>query len=113
MWRRAPRDILRHGLTLSVLRGSGPTVRIRWSPLPIDSDRSARRIVDIVMTADRDDFTLDQGNRDLNPPATYNDSHQTGYFLGVYAQDEFQVLTNLILNAGVRYDYFRSFGGVF
>ena len=59
----------------------------------------------------RYDLQLDQKNADLNPPATYLDSRESGSFFGFFAQDEFQMLQNLILNAGVRYDQFSTFGG--
>ena len=58
----------------------------------------------------RDDFLLDQLNRDISPPATYLDSKESDYLLGIYAQDEFHILTNLTLNAGARYDHYSSFG---
>lgn len=59
----------------------------------------------------RCDFQLDQMNFDVDPPATYIDSRESGNFYSFYAQDEFQVLKNLILNAGLRYDQFSTFGG--
>lgn len=58
----------------------------------------------------RYDFLLDQANFDLDPPASYLDSRETASFYSFYAQDEYQVLKNGILNAGVRYDYFSTFG---
>ena len=59
----------------------------------------------------RYDYQLDQKNSDIAPQATYLDSKQSANFYSFYAQDEFQVLTNLILNAGLRYDQFSTFGG--
>jgi len=58
----------------------------------------------------RYDFILDQENFDLDPPETYLDSHESASFFSFYAQDEFQAHKNLILNAGVRYDSFSTFG---
>jgi iron complex outermembrane receptor protein len=59
----------------------------------------------------RYDFQLDQKNFDVSPPATYLDSRESANFYSFYAQDEYQVLKNLILNAGLRYDQFSTFGG--
>ena len=58
----------------------------------------------------REDFQLDVANFDVEPPATYVDSSRDEYSFAFYAQDEVTILTNLILNASVRYDYFSTFG---
>lgn len=58
----------------------------------------------------REDFQLDLANFDIDPPQSYLHSHQTISAIGIYAQDEISLLTNLVLNAGIRYDQFSSFG---
>ena len=58
----------------------------------------------------RRDFVLDQMNFDVAPPATYISTNVPAYTVGLYAQDEYSILDNLILNAGGRYDYFSFFG---
>jgi iron complex outermembrane receptor protein len=58
----------------------------------------------------RDDFQLQQINYDISPHALYLNSTESGYYLAIYAQDEYRILTNLTLNAGVRYDDYSSFG---
>ena len=58
----------------------------------------------------RHDFQLDQTNFDVDPPAVYVDSQESGGFLSFYVQDEIRLSKDLILNAGARYDRFTSFG---
>jgi len=58
----------------------------------------------------RYDFRLADKNSDLDPPTTYRDLRYTASLFGLFAQDEFQMCRNLILNAGVRYDHFNTFG---
>ncbi len=58
----------------------------------------------------RADFQLDQKDYDLSPHTTYLDSAESASYFSLYAQDEYQVLPDLILNAGVRYDHFNTFG---
>lgn len=60
----------------------------------------------------RTQFTEQQQNFDVSP--TYysylNDNHRT-FVQGYYIQDEYHILQNLVLNAGLRYDHYNTFGG--
>lgn len=58
----------------------------------------------------RYDFQLDQRNFDVEPPEVYLDSEESASLFGLFLQDEWQIRTNLILNAGLRYDHFDTFG---
>ena len=58
----------------------------------------------------RHDFSLEQRNYDVNPPVTYLDINPSADTVGCYVQDEVPILPRLTLNAGIRYDYFDSFG---
>lgn len=58
----------------------------------------------------RHDFNLNQHNFDEGSGFNYVNDSSTADTVGVYAQDEYAILPNLILNAGLRYDYFSSFG---
>ncbi len=55
----------------------------------------------------RDNFEQDQGNYDVE---VYLDDHRHSGVLAFYAEDEFTIFRNLILNAGVRYDHYSTFG---
>lgn len=44
-------------------------------------------------------------NKDLGPYTLYNDSNRKGWRAGLYAQDEWRINDNLLLNAGLRLDY--------
>jgi iron complex outermembrane receptor protein len=65
----------------------------------------------ILGTEYRNFLRQDQGAFERDPPFEYFDSREQTYAWGVYLQDEFRILENLILNAGLRYDYFGTFGG--
>lgn len=52
----------------------------------------------------------DQGSYEKNPSVVYFDDHRRTLDFAFYGQAEFQIQTNLILNAGLRYDYFETFG---
>lgn len=65
-------------------------------------------------TEQRWQFNELQRNFDVTPvPNTVLDDNHKNYVQGYYLQDEFHILDNLILNAGVRFDHYDNFGGTF
>ncbi|NTW98673.1 MAG: TonB-dependent receptor [Geobacteraceae bacterium] len=57
-------------------------------------------------------FTELQRNFDVTPTAsTILDNNHHTVVQGYYLQDEYHLLDNLILNAGLRFDYYNNFGG--
>jgi iron complex outermembrane receptor protein len=59
----------------------------------------------------QDYFMQKQRNYDIGPYSQYLNDSTSSYNWGAYFQDQFTILDNLILNAGVRYDYYKTFGG--
>jgi outer membrane receptor for ferrienterochelin and colicins len=59
----------------------------------------------------RDNFQQDQGNYDIQPFVQYFSSYKTSSIFSVYAQDEIHLRKNLVLNVGLRYDHYSTFGG--
>ena len=58
-----------------------------------------------------DNFRQDMSNYDEQPYNLVLDSKNHSLNWALYVQDEFTVLDNLILNFGLRYDQYDSFGG--
>ncbi len=58
----------------------------------------------------RDNFRQDLRNQDRDPRVTYLDDKRDSRSVAAFIQDEITILDNLILNAGVRYDHYESFG---
>ena len=59
----------------------------------------------------RRDLRQEQVSYDVNPRTIYTRTDTTSWNLGLYAQADFSVLTNLLLSGGLRYDYYETFGG--
>jgi iron complex outermembrane receptor protein len=59
----------------------------------------------------RDNFEQNQGNYDLQPFVQYFSSYKTSNIVSVYAQDEIHLRKKLVLNLGLRYDRYSTFGG--
>jgi iron complex outermembrane receptor protein len=53
---------------------------------------------------------LDQANFDIAPYELYLDDKRSSTRSGLYLQDEATLKPGLLLNAGVRYDYYTTFG---
>jgi iron complex outermembrane receptor protein len=64
-----------------------------------------------IGAAMKDNVRQDQKNFDVDAPATYLDDRRNSFVWAVYAQDEARLHDRLILNAGVRYDHYETFGG--
>jgi iron complex outermembrane receptor protein len=59
----------------------------------------------------RDNVQQDQGNYDVEPFVQYFSDSKTSTIASLYAQDEIRLRKGLILNVGLRYDYYSTFGG--
>lgn len=57
----------------------------------------------------RDHFNVRLRNYDVQPRNPIVDQSRTGTVYALFAQDEFQILPDLVMNAGVRWDYYYSF----
>jgi len=58
----------------------------------------------------RDNIRQDQKTYDEDPYYLYIDDKRSSQVWSLYLQDEFTIFKNLILNAGVRYDHYSTFG---
>jgi len=58
----------------------------------------------------RHNFQQDQKNFDVDPYLLYTDDQRSSTVWAVYLQDEVSLTRNLILNLGIRYDYYSTFG---
>jgi outer membrane receptor protein involved in Fe transport len=61
----------------------------------------------------QDALRLHQQNYNVDPAQTLLDTNHSSRNAGVYAQSEVVLSKSLLLNAGLRYDHFESFGGTF
>ena len=87
------------------------TPRARWWGGEIQASKTLWDKHRLTMGAEgRYDQEQHQENFDLAPAATYLDVTKSAYSVGAYAQDEFNLLKTLTINAGVRYDHFNTFG---
>jgi iron complex outermembrane receptor protein len=58
----------------------------------------------------RHDFELLQRNWDVDPFTEYLNSNEGADIVGLYFQDEWNIRKDLILNTGLRYDHYSTFG---
>lgn len=59
----------------------------------------------------RDDFRQDLENADTAPTINYLDAEEDSHSWALFLQDEWSIFDTLLLNAGMRYDHYDSFGG--
>jgi outer membrane receptor protein involved in Fe transport len=83
----------------------------KWSDFEFDVSRSLYRRHRITFGAEyRQDFVQQQINYDLSPYVSYLDEKHPAEALGVYAQDDFRLRTNLHLVGGTRLDWQYTLG---
>lgn len=59
----------------------------------------------------QDNFLQKQRNFDETPYTQYLNDTRGSYYWAAFVQDQFNIMDNLILNAGVRHDYYKIFHG--
>jgi iron complex outermembrane receptor protein len=59
----------------------------------------------------RNNLRQDQGDYDAAPFFSYLDDRRSSKIWALYIQDEFRITEKLIVNAGLRYDHYSTFGG--
>jgi outer membrane receptor for ferrienterochelin and colicins len=59
----------------------------------------------------RNNYPVEQENYDEGSDIYYLDNQHDSFIWAIFAQDEFQIHRNLILNAGIRHDHYETFGG--
>jgi outer membrane receptor for ferrienterochelin and colicins len=64
----------------------------------------------ILGTEYRDNIRQDQKTINVDPFETLIDDKRNSSVWALYLQDEFTIFSNLILNAGLRYDHYSTFG---
>lgn len=64
-----------------------------------------------IGTEYRNNFIVNQSNRDVDPPATYLEDKRHSSFIAGYVQDEWSITDHLALHAGFRHDQYSTFGG--
>lgn len=71
------------------------------------------RITAVAGVDFRGDIRRHQLNYDITPRTTYANLDNSTWNAGVYAQVEWEILTNLVVNTGMRFDYYETFGSTF
>jgi outer membrane receptor for ferrienterochelin and colicins len=59
----------------------------------------------------RDNFQQDQGNFDIQPFHQYFSDSRSSNIFSLFVQDEIHIRKNLVLNVGLRFDHYDTFGG--
>jgi outer membrane receptor for ferrienterochelin and colicins len=85
--------------------------RGRWWGVELNASRSLQKHRLTVGIEYRDNPRQDQGNYDADPYFIYLDDRRSSKIWALYAEDEFRIRDNLIINAGLRYDHYDTFGG--
>lgn len=93
------------GLNKSVYRGEW------WGAEFALSKKLVGRQTLIIGSEYRDNFQQDQADYLVQPLAYLLNDHRHSTIDGVYAQDEFRLRHGLVLDLGVRYDRYSTFGG--
>lgn len=85
--------------------GKRNTAEVRLTSTALDSHKLVGGVEYIH------DDRLDQKNFDLTPLTVFVDEQRETDKYGIYLQDEFRISERWLLNAGLRYDHYNSFGG--
>lgn len=86
--------------------------RGRWWGVELDASKTLLEKHKLTTGIEyRDNLRQDQGNYDADPRVNYLDDRRNSRVWALYVEDEFRARENLIVNAGLRYDHYDTFGG--
>lgn len=85
--------------------------RGRWLEAEVQVNKKIAEKHTLTVGGDlRRNIRQSQKNFDMEPYFLYQDENRTSNNYGIFAQGDVQILDNLRLNAGVRYDHYSTFG---
>jgi outer membrane receptor for ferrienterochelin and colicins len=80
----------------------------------VQYNRTLRKQHKVTLGSDlRADLRLTLVNRDDDATVAYVNSRRSARLIGLFVQDEYAIRANLLINAGIRYDHFTTFGSTF
>ena len=85
--------------------------RGRVGGLELNASKSAGKHRVTTGVEYRNNLRQDQADYDAAPYFSYLDDRRSSKIWALYIQDEFRITEKLIVNAGLRYDHYSTFGG--
>jgi outer membrane receptor for ferrienterochelin and colicins len=100
-----PGKVVYEALNKSLAKGEwwGAEIELNWRLLDVHHFNVGMEYID--------NFRKDHTNYDVDPYYVYDDNKKQSSIWSIHIQDEYRISRSLLLNAGIRYDHYSTFGG--